>query len=186
MVPLKLTLAGLPLSVVEEVQLISCSAVSTPHVHQLLAVQDVVRGGNGIALCDDLLSAQAVVIVLELYGHVSLAHLLQLAARLPGIRPRAIVRQVADAVVSKRSGHRIAILNSGRICCELVLPLRITIGIQCFFKSITNRAGCISILRLAFDIATTVVYIYPGCARIARSLIILMYSINTVVFLSYF
>ena len=164
------------LSVVEEVQLISCSAVSTPHVHQLLAVQDVVRSSDDVAFCDDLLRPQAVVVVLELHGHAGLAHLLQLSARLPGIGPGAIVRQVADGVIGERSGsdNRIAILYvcSGRIRSELVLPLGIAVGIQRFFKNITHRAGRVGISRLALDIAATVVNVLPGRAVIARSLIV--------------
>ena len=71
------------LGVVEEVQLISCSAVSTLHMHQLLAVQYVVRGSGDITFRDDLLRPQAVVVVLELHGHAGLAHLFEPASGFP-------------------------------------------------------------------------------------------------------
>ena len=58
-------------------------------------------------------------VILKLLRHTTLAHLLELAAFLPGVRPRAIVQRIAYGVV----GNRLPIVR-----CQLVLPVAIRVG----------------------------------------------------------
>ena len=61
----------------------------------------VVRRGRDTAGSDDLLCTQTVVIVGIRHRHTSLLHRSQLPSNLPGVRPRAIVERVADAIYDK-------------------------------------------------------------------------------------
>ena len=86
----------LALGVVEEVEGIAALG----HVHDLLAVEVIVGGGRDAADGGGLLRAQAVVVVREAHGCAGFAHGGQLASRLPGIAPRAVICGIANGVKS--------------------------------------------------------------------------------------
>ena len=69
------------------------------HVRKELAVVDVVCRCGDAVLRDGLLRPQAVVVVLERDARSGPAHPGQLTAVTPRVRPRAVIRQVADPVI---------------------------------------------------------------------------------------
>ena len=128
-------------------------AVVHRHVREQLAVQIVVRRFGVPVRLHHLLRAQAVVVVLECQRRALRAHALQLAARLPFIRPRAIVQRIAHSVVNNRD----AVISS-----QLVLPVRVAVGIRNRLQSFTQFIrNSICILRLVQDIAAPVVAVNP-------------------------
>ena len=102
--------------VVEEMQLV----ISFGQMRYQLPVQGVVSGFyRTVRLGYLLLRAQTIVIVGKLHRHTRFAHLLELAAFLPGVRPRTVIERIADSVVS----NRLPIVRR-----QLVLPVVIRVG----------------------------------------------------------
>ena len=76
-------------------------AVAAPgHVHDILPMQDVIRYSRAVLGRYSLLRSQAVFVVLERNGLAGPAHLRQLTAMLPGIRPGAVAGGVANGVMA--------------------------------------------------------------------------------------
>ena len=67
---------------------------------------------------DNFPYAQAIVIVLELNGRAGLRHLLQLPARRPCVRPRAVIGGIADGIVGNRLVGQSQILCKPLLGCE--------------------------------------------------------------------
>ena len=88
------------------------------HVHDVLAVQDVLRDAGA---CRGLLGAQAVLIVLKGYGLACIAHGGHLLPMLPGVRPCAVVRRIAYCIVLDRH----AIMR-----CQLIFPNIVSISVR--------------------------------------------------------
>ena len=110
--------AGLPLRIVEEVQVMA----ALRHMDDVLAVQRVV-GGHAI---DNLPDAHAVVVVGELRVGASLHHAGQHTSGFPRKRPTVIGQRIANRII----GNRLA--ADGR---NLVLPVAVAIGFQvCLFS----------------------------------------------------
>ena len=102
--------------VIEEMQLV----ISFGQMRYQLAMQGIVSGFHrAVSLGYLLLRTQAVVIVGKLHRHTRFAHLLELAALLPSIRPRAIVQRVANGII----GNRLPIVRR-----QFVLPVAARIG----------------------------------------------------------
>ena len=96
----------------DKVQLVAAPG----HLRQLIAqVREVVRRA-----VDCLGNALAIGIVAVGDAAAALAHRRQLAAVLPGIRPRAVVQGIAYAVV----GDGLPV-----ICCQQVRPIGVAVGI---------------------------------------------------------
>ena len=71
-------------------------------------------------LLHDLLHAHTVMIILERYVRAFRAHLLQLAAGLPCVRPRPVVQRIANRVI----GDRLAVVTG-----QLVLPVAVAVDV---------------------------------------------------------
>ena len=146
------------LRIVEEVQLVLLSnlipvMVIHRHVRQQLAVVGVVRGFGVPVMLQYLLDSHTVMIVLEVQRPVFSNHLLQLAACRPGERPCTVVQRSANGVVGTGS----AVVRS-----QLVLPIRIAVGIRNSFQHRADRTSSESILHLGGDVSATVVVVHPG------------------------
>ena len=102
-------------------------------------------------------------VVLELHGHAALAHLLELAALLPGVRPRPIIERVANGVV----GDRLPVIRR-----QLVLPVAVRVRIGNGVYRRAGRAGGVGVIRLGGDVAAAVVVVHPGGAGRARRRIV--------------
>ena len=89
--PVELYNGGTVLGVVPEVEGVGALG----HVHDVLAMQNVV-GDRSIHRFPH---AQALSVVNKAGGGAALAHLLELAAILPGVGPGNISRQIADAII---------------------------------------------------------------------------------------
>ncbi len=85
------------------------------HVHDVLAVEGVV----GVNAVNGLFHPQALSVVDKAGGGTALAHLLELAAVLPGVGPGAVGERIANGVVGDRDA-----VEGG----ELVLPVGIAMG----------------------------------------------------------
>ena len=118
-----------------------------------LAMVGVVRGFGVPVMLQHLLDSHTVVIVLEVQRPVLSNHLLQLAACRPGECPCTVVQRIANGVVG----------NGGTVVRgQLVLPIRITIGVRNRLNRSAQRTGSVSILRLAQDVAAAIVAVDPG------------------------
>ena len=133
------------LRIVEEVQIV----VVDCHVSKQLTVELVLRLGT----IDNLAHTQPIVVVFELHGCAGLRHLLELAACIPGIRPRSVIQRISNGVV----GNGFAVVAG-----QLVLPVGITIDIGNGLLRTAQRAGGVGILHFGGDVAATVVVVYPG------------------------
>ena len=129
------------LRIVEEVHLVA----SPGQMRDQLAVQRVLCRCYLAAARHLLLRPQAVVVVLELHGHAALAHLLELAALLPGVRPSPIIERVANGVV----GDRLPVIRG-----QLVLPVAVRVRIG---NGVYRRAGGEGVVRLGGDVPAAVV-----------------------------
>ena len=112
----------------------------------VLAMQNVV-GNHAV---DRFPHAQALSVVNEGRGGTALAHLLELAAVLPGVGPGAVGQGIANIVV----GNRRAVV--GR---ELVLPVAVAVGVVNRLEGGAHSAGGVSVAGLAQDVAAADVYL---------------------------
>ena len=117
------------LRVIEEVQRVG----TLLHAGYQVAVQRVLGRGRNAASGNNLSDTQTVMIVLILDGGAALRHLLELATGLPGVRPRAVVRQVANGVMGQR-GAVVARQNvlpaAGSIVIDIAADIRIVRNIE--------------------------------------------------------
>ena len=107
----------------------------------------------GTQLFLGFLHTQTVIIVLERYARALCAHLLQLAAGLPRVRPRPIIGQVANRVV----GDRLAVVR-----CQFILPVAVAVDVR---NRLNRRSDCargVSIPRFAQNVSAAVVVVHPG------------------------
>ena len=154
--PVELHKGGTVLGVVPEVEGVG----SLGHVDDVLAVEGVV----GVNAVNGLFHPQALGVVNKAGGGAGLAHLLELAAVLPGVGPGAVAGRIANIVVRNR---RAVVAN------QLVLPGTV-IGISHSFQRSAHGAGGVGVTGLAQDIAAPVVGVDPGGARRAAGGIVLV------------
>ena len=98
---------------------------------------------------DGVPDAHALGVVDEGGGDAGLAHLLELAAILPGVGPGAVAGGIANGVV----GNSRAIVSG-----ELVLTVRVAIGVV---NRLEGGAGGVRIPGLAQDVAAAVIFVDP-------------------------
>ena len=130
--------------VIEEMQIV----IANGHMSNQFAMKKVIGRSRYAIFRDDLLRAQSVEIVFEFDFLVGFAHLLDLSAGCPFIRPSAIVQRIADCVV----GNGSAIARS-----QFVFSAAVAIGVRNRLNRGTQRTSGVSILRLAGDAAAVVV-----------------------------
>ena len=99
---------------------------------------------------DSFPDVQALGVVDKAGGGAGLAHLLELAAVLPGVRPGAVAGGIANGVV----GNGRAIIGG-----ELVLPVAVAVGIRHGFQRCAHSASGVSVAGLAQDVAAADVYL---------------------------
>ena len=91
------------------------------HVRKKFSVVGIIGGFRVPRLLYDLLHTHAIVVILERYVRAFRAHLLQLAAGLPCVRPRPVVQRIANRVI----GDRLAVVAG-----QLVLPVAVAVDVQ--------------------------------------------------------
>ncbi len=124
-------------------------------MYNVLTVKRVLSDAGGGS---HLLHPQAILIVDEAERFAALAHALQLTSLGPGIGPSAITQRVTNSVIG----------NGGTVeRRQLVLPVRIAIGVAVGFHRRANGARCIRISGLAQDVAAQIVGIHPSGAAAA-------------------
>ena len=121
------------------------------HVHDVLAMQNVV-GGRSIHRFPH---AQALGVVNKAGGGAALAHLLELAAVLPGVGPGAVGERIANGVV----GNGRAVIGG-----ELVLPVAVAVGVVHRLEGGAHSAGGVGVAGLAQDVAAAIVFVLVGGA----------------------
>ena len=123
------------------------------HMRENLPMVGIIGDFRIPGLLYDLLHAYTVVIVLERYARTFRAHLLQLAAGLPCVRPRPIIGRIADCIV----GDCLAVVAG-----QLVLPVAVAIDVR---NRLNRRSDCargVGILDLGSDVSAAVVVVHPG------------------------
>ena len=155
--PVELHNSGAVLGVIPEVE----GVAALGHVHDVLAMQNVV-GNHAV---DRFPYPQTLCIVDEGSCGSALAHLLELAAILPGVGPGAVGQGIANIVV----GNRRAIEGG-----ELVLPVAIAVGIGDRLEGGADSAGGVGVPLLTQNIPAPVVGVDPGGARGAAGGIVLV------------
>ena len=123
------------------------------HVRQQFIMIEIIGDLGVPGLLHDLLHTHAVVIVLERYARTLRAHLLQLAAGLPRVRPRPIVQRVANRIV----GDRLAIVTG-----QLVFPVAVAVDVGDRFNRRSDCARGVSVFDLGSDVSAAVVVVHPG------------------------
>ena len=127
------------------------------HMGEQFAVVGIIGDFRIPRLLHDLLNTHTVVIVLERYTRTFRAHLLQLAASLPCVRPRPIIGRIANRIV----GNRLAVVTG-----QLVLPVEIAIDVGDRFNRRAHRTRGVGVLDLGSDVPSAVVVVNPRCILI--------------------
>ena len=97
--------------------------------------------------------AHTVVVVLERQRLSVSGHLLELSSDCPFVRPASIIERIADCIIGN---------GSTVVSGQLVLPIRIAVGIRNAFQRRADRTGSVSILHFAQDVAATIIVVHPG------------------------
>ena len=122
-----------------------------------LAVVGIIGGFGVPRLLHDLLNTHTVVIVLERYARTLRAHLLQLAAGLPRVRPRPIIGRITDCIV----GDRLTVVRR-----QFVLPVAVAVDVGDRFNCRVHRTRGVGVLDLGSDVPSAVVVVNPRCILI--------------------